>query len=264
MAAREEAAGAGSWLAGQCDKRPAAGATSSQVLLRAGSPPSRSSLRGGSSASCAVLVVGKLAALSRLIIRDLELERAAAGRFENGSLCIDSGSAHARPHLAIVIEPEAAGAVTTIRALKHRWPDVRVLVYGAADREDAVLSCVAAGADGLVASDEPLQHLAEAVREVLSNGFHLSPRLARPLVSRLIQLDTETRQQGGPRVPGLSGRQAGILTGLAQGKSNKEIAVALGLQVQTVKNHVHEILRKLGVHNRYDAARVATQVEGRR
>jgi two-component system nitrate/nitrite response regulator NarL len=262
MGAREEAAGTGFWLAGQRDQRSAPGATRSQLLLKAGTLPSRGPARGGSSAGCAVLVVGKFAALSRLIIRDLELDRAAVGRLENGSLRIDSGSAHTRPHLAIVIEPEVAGAVTTIRALKHRWPDVRVLVYGAADREGAVLSCVAARADGLIASDEPLQHLAQAVREVLSDGFHLPPRLARPLMRRLIHLDAESRQRGGPKVPGLSGRQAGILAGLAHGKSNKEIAAALGLQVQTVKNHVHNILRKLGVHNRYEAARAATQVEG--
>jgi DNA-binding NarL/FixJ family response regulator len=205
-----------------------------------------------------VLVLGKFTALSRLIIRSLELQRGVAGRLDNGlARSIDGGAECARPQLAIVIESDAAAAETAVRALKQRWPDVRVLVYGAADEEDAVLNFLAAGADGLVASDEPLEQLAQAVRDVLSNGFHLPPHLVRPLFDRLIRLDPKSRQRGRPRVTGLSAREIEVLAHVARSESNKEIALGLHVEEQTVKNHMRDILRKLGVHSRADAARAA-------
>lgn len=77
----------------------------------------------------------------------------------------------------------------------------------------------------------------------------------RPFFQRLIQF----RAAGGRpvAVARLSARQVEILQYLARGQSNKEIAVAIHVEVQTVKNHVSDILRKLGVSNRFDAARLA-------
>lgn len=205
-----------------------------------------------------VLVLSEFTGVAQSIIRSLELQRGTAGRLGSSlARSIDGGSECARPQLAIVIESDAAAAVTAIRNLKHRWRDVRVLVYGAADEEDAVLNCVAAGADGLVASDEPLEQLGQAVCDVLSNGFHLPPRLVRPLFDRLIRLDPKSRQRGRPRVAGLSARQIEVLAHVARGESNKEVALGLHVEEQTVKNHVRDILRKLGVRSRDDAARAA-------
>jgi DNA-binding NarL/FixJ family response regulator len=205
-----------------------------------------------------VLVLSEFTGVSESIIRSLDLQRAAAGRLDKGLACaVDMSSKCARPQLAIVIESDAAAAASAVRTLKQRWCDVRVLVYGAADDEEAALRCVAAGLDGLVASDEPLEHLAQAVRDVLSTGFHLPPRLIRSLFSRLIRLGPKRGHRGRPRVTGLSPREVEVLAHVAQGESNKEIAVDLHVEEQTVKNHVRDILRKLGVRSRAEAARAA-------
>ncbi|MFI5397561.1 MAG: LuxR C-terminal-related transcriptional regulator [Candidatus Binatia bacterium] len=190
------------------------------------------------------------------VVRSLELQKAAVVRFES-EFAPDSRRELGHPKLAIVVGPDATATVAAIRSLKHRWHGIRVLVVGATDEEDAVLSCIAAGADGLVGPDESLEQLEQAVRDVLANGFRLPPRLARPLFDRLIRLDPKSRQQGRPLVTRLSAKEVEILRCLARGMSNKGIANELRMEVQTVKNHVTDIHRKLGVHSRFDAVRVA-------
>jgi DNA-binding NarL/FixJ family response regulator len=244
-------------LAWRDDMTPVAGATGKGIRPAVGGKRGGESCQGFAT-QAPVLVLSEFTGVSQSIIRSLDLRQAAAARLDSGLVCVvDGGSRRARPQLAIVIESDAAAAASAVRALKHRWRGVRVLVYGAADREDAALGCVAAGADGLVASDEPLEQLAQAARDVLSNRFHAPARLIRSLFAQLARLAPRRRQGGRPRLPDLSPREVEALVRIAQGKSNKEIAVELHIEEQTVKNHVHDTLRKLGVHSRAEAARAA-------
>ncbi len=166
------------------------------------------------------------------------------------------------PSLAIVCGPDAETAVRAVRLIKRRWPKARVLVAGVANREASVLRCLAAGADGLVLPDESLAQLRTAMREVAAGGFRPPPNL-RPFFNRLITLAPEL---GGvrrlPRATALSTREREILTCLAAGLSNKDIARQLHLEVQTVKNHVGRLMHKLGVRTRHDAVRVSLAAEG--
>jgi DNA-binding NarL/FixJ family response regulator len=167
------------------------------------------------------------------------------------------------PALAVLVETDARTLAGAARALKRRWPDIRVLAVGAPNTEDSILRCFAAGADGMVLPDESLEQLRGAVRDVVAGRFRPPPaKNLQPLFSRLIRLQPAGGSNEAPRFAALSRREKEVLALLRRGESNKEIAVHLHLEVQTIKNHVSAILRKLGVRTRFDAPRVAPGDEG--
>lgn len=108
---------------------------------------------------------------------------------------------------------------------------------------------------GVVVAHEPLAALAEALVAVHSGDLRVPPPLAH--LDRLIRVETKRETfRGGPLVR-ITTRERQILDLVASGKQNKEIAIELGIELQTVKNQVFRLFRKLGVSNRADAARLA-------
>lgn len=206
-------------------------------------------------------VLGSSSVLCQSIIQSLHLRQAVALRLDSAFVAQDTRPIlNACPELAIVIEAEIGATLTAIRALKQRWHDTRVLVIGTSDREDAVLGCVAAGADGVMAPDESHKQLKQATRQVLANAFRPPPNVVRPFFDRLVRLDAKSSGHGGKLgVTRLSAREIEILKHVARGETNKDIASRLSIEEQTVKNHITRILRKLGVRSRYDAARIAAE-----
>lgn len=150
------------------------------------------------------------------------------------------------PELAVVIEWDANAAASALRMLKRRRPSIKILVVGLPNREEALLRGFAAGADGVVVGAESLDHVVQAARDVLAGGIRRLPQVFRPLVNRLVWLQSRGRHATrGPLVTRLSTREGEIFARLATGQNNKDIALGLHLEVQTVKNHVTRILRKL-------------------
>jgi two-component system, NarL family, nitrate/nitrite response regulator NarL len=128
-----------------------------------------------------------------------------------------------------------------------------VIALAVPERESAIVAYAEAGITGFVARDASLEELIEIVQIVRRGEAACSPRVAASLLRRI------TAQAGtGPRVldppVGLTGRESEILVLLEQGLANKEIAARLCIEVTTVKNHVHNILSKLGVRRRGEAA----------
>jgi DNA-binding NarL/FixJ family response regulator len=202
------------------------------------------------------LVCGGSRAVCEALIHSLCLQRATVIPLA-GLLGTEDGSAGGGvPQLAVVIDSSVAAVERAIVAVRRRWPGVRVLVIGVQDHEDAILRCFRAGADGLVGPDEPLAEAAAAMRMVLADAVRPPPNTVRPFFQRLIQFRVKGARSGRRvAVARLSARETEVLRYVVRGQTNKEIAVALHVEVQTVKNHVSDILRKLGVSNRYDAAR---------
>ena len=167
------------------------------------------------------------------------------------------------PKLAIIVASEEYSLAPSVRILRRRWPEIKVLVAGLSNHEDAILRAVAARVDGIVLAEETLEQLAAAVRVVLSDAFRSPPQLIRPLFNRLARLILPKAGRQPPIVR-LSAREVEILRHIELGESNKAIAAQLFVEEQTVKNHVTKILRKLGVRTRYGAARVAAEMRDER
>lgn len=155
--------------------------------------------------------------------------------------------------LAIVdlFMPGLAGPkeIARVRALR---PDVRVVVLSGSEARQDILETLAAGAHGYITKTEPPDRLVGRLRYVLSGEIYVPPILAE-LPS---QIPGEPRAGNGTVLPRqhLSDRQLQVLSGLLEGKSNKEIAKALNVAEGTVKAHLATLFKALGASNRAHAA----------
>lgn len=148
--------------------------------------------------------------------------------------------------------PDLGGPEATRTILEHD-PNTRVVVLTVVTEDAAVTAALEAGACGFLAKDTPIDSVAIAVRAAAQGAAWLSPLAAEVILGRLRQ----TRLQGTVDLhtaQGLSPRELDVLRLIAQGMENREIADALQISQRTAKNHVSNILAKLGLPSRVQAA----------
>ena len=150
-------------------------------------------------------------------------------------------------------------SVRLIRALRKLGPRVKVVVMGLARTQHAILQCIEAGVAGYVLKDSSLDNLLKSIRAANNNEALVSPPLAAALMSYVAELvgfdPTAETELCAPQ--SLTRREREVLTLIQQGLTNQEIAESLVIELGTVKNHVHNILRKLNVNSRRDAVHVS-------
>ena len=156
--------------------------------------------------------------------------------------------------------PVMDGVQATAR-IGERWPTVRVLILTTFDDQDYVVQGISAGAKGYLLKDSSAADLLAAIRTVYAGGSPLQPSVAAKLVAHLAQPDANTAPStrsaaDAPPLPGseLTDREREILGHIARGASNREIGEALFITEGTVKNHVSNILSKLLLRDRTQAA----------
>jgi DNA-binding NarL/FixJ family response regulator len=151
--------------------------------------------------------------------------------------------------------PEGNG-VEAITELTRRGLRCRVLVLTTYDTDSDVIPAIEAGATGYLLKDAPPDELFEAVRAAAENRTALAPSVAALLVARL---RTPPAPAALEDLPALSAREKDVLTLVAKGTTNREIARKLFISEATVKTHLTHLYAKLGVNDR--AAAVATAYE---
>ena len=145
--------------------------------------------------------------------------------------------------------------VATTRRLAVEHPDVRVLVLTTFDGDDEVFPALRAGAVGYLLKDATASRLVEAVQAAARGESVLQPSVATKLIARVSQLpDPPAVSRPQPLVDPLTERELDVLRAVADGLSNREAAALLFLSEGTVKNHVTNVLAKLGVRDRTQAA----------
>jgi DNA-binding NarL/FixJ family response regulator len=138
--------------------------------------------------------------------------------------------------------------VSVIRALRRSGRSVRVLVLTSFQEPERVLEAMQAGADGYLLKDARAERILDGVRAVAAGGAPIDPSVARLLL-------TDLRQHAG--LDGLTDREREVLELVRQGLPNKSIARRLQITERTVKAHVTNILLRLGVSDRTQAALLA-------
>ncbi|SNX62799.1 LuxR family two component transcriptional regulator [Streptomyces sp. TLI_55] len=149
--------------------------------------------------------------------------------------------------------PELGGIEAT-RLITEATPQIRVLVLTTFDLDEYVYEALRAGASGFLLKDASADQLAEAVRVVAAGDALLAPGITRRLITEFSRLDNRPKPPLKERVGELTERETEVLTLIAQGLSNAEIAQRLVVAEQTVKTHVGRILVKLGLRDRTQAA----------
>jgi DNA-binding NarL/FixJ family response regulator len=177
-----------------------------------------------------------------------------AGEAGDGAEAVEQ-AARLRPDVVLmdVRMPGMDGLQATRRIVETMGADApRILILTTFDLDDYVYEALRAGASGFLLKDASAQQLAEAVRVVAAGDALLAPSVTRRLIAEFARL-------GAPRAPrrerlgDLTERETEVLTLIARGLSNQEIADRIVVSEQTVKTHVGRILAKLGLRDRAQA-----------
>ena len=158
--------------------------------------------------------------------------------------------------------PGVDGATATAQ-VRQRLPGTQVLVLTTYSDEAAILAALRAGALGYLTKDASAEQIEAAVRAVYAGQTHLDPAVQASLVATVTAqapgVGVEEPGRAGPPPAGLTSREAEVLTLLASGLSNAEIAQRLFLSNATVKTHINRIFAKTGARDRAQAVRFAYQ-----
>ena len=159
------------------------------------------------------------------------------------------------PSVALMdLQMPVLDGVAATRRLHQERPDCHVIVLTTFDDDEMVFDGLRAGAIGYLLKDAPSEKLGEAIRSAARGESFLQPSVAAKVVAEFARLTSKPAMNVKALVEPLSDRELEILTLIADGASNREIAGTLFLAEGTVKNHVTNILGKLGVRDRTQAA----------
>lgn len=151
----------------------------------------------------------------------------------------------------LVLDMSMPSALAFARALTSRRPDFQIVAFAVSDADPALIACVEAGITGFVPCDGSIDLLLSTLDAIERGEALVSPKLAATLMRRLVRLGRDAE----PANPiQLTRREQEILSLIDRGLSNKQIASCLSIEPPTVKNHVHNILEKMRVHRRGEAA----------
>jgi DNA-binding NarL/FixJ family response regulator len=168
--------------------------------------------------------------------------------------------AAAKPDVVLMdIAAPGADGIGTIRVIKSRCPATQVLVLTAQSDAEIFREAAAAGAVGYILKDISPSNLTNAIRAVHGGATMINPMLARQMVEGIAQDDSAPAGGGSRRVHRLTPRETNILVEVAQGLSDKEIAVKLSLSESRVKNCLRTLYGRFSLRNRAHAAAFAVR-----
>jgi two-component system NarL family response regulator len=199
-----------------------------------------------------------------LVVDDVDLFRTGLGaalRNDGFEICGEASNAEAAVTAAENLQPDVVmldilmpglSGLEVVEKIRAVAPRAQVIMLTASESEEDLLECIKAGARGYLVKDMPFDRLAAAIGDVVDGGVAVSSLMGGKLFDVLSQL---LRHQDftTPRKPTLTGRELEVLQHVAQGMTSREIGDVLFISENTVKNHVRNILDKLGLHSRNEA-----------
>ena len=154
---------------------------------------------------------------------------------------------------------ERGHALRLIQKIKEEIHGTKIVIIGLSQRDELALEFIEAGATGYVFREGTLAELVRTIEAVRRNQAPCAPNIVASAFARINQLSAQQRQGNRPEQVVLTQREQDILSLVALGLSNKEIARHFSLSLSTVKNHVHNILDKLKVHHRREAVKLTNE-----
>lgn len=166
-----------------------------------------------------------------------------------------------RPHVIVLdISMPGGSGLHAVGDLLERVPGVRVLMLSVHDDLEYVLESVRAGAHGYLRKDSTPAELRSAIQAVAGGDAYFSPQVARQLAEAVRSGNTPEPAARPPRVDRvLTAREREILIHVAEGKTNKETGVVLGISTRTVEAHRDSLMRKLGIRTVAGLTRLALE-----
>ncbi len=194
--------------------------------------------------------------IRQILEREPDLEVVAEA--DDGRTALDAAFATNPDVILMDLSLPAPGGIETTQRVKRELPSAAIVVLATEEDEDALFESIKAGAAAFILKGIAPEDLVMIIRRVVAGEYLINDKVfSKPAVaSRVLKEFRELAvygQEAAPIFAPLSPREVEILDNIAQGMTNKQVAYALSISEQTVKNHMSSILRKLSVNDRTQA-----------
>ena len=189
------------------------------------------------------------------VVVELDGTATVVGEASNGEEAVEA-VLRLNPEVVLMdVRMPGVGGIEACRRIRVAAPGARILMLTMSDDESDLFEAIKAGASGYLLKDLPGEEVADAIRRVHDGQAIIPPGMAATLLSEFTRLSqTPVPAEGGTPPPQLTDREVEVLRLVARGMANREIAEKLVISENTVKNHVRNILEKLHLHSRVEAA----------
>jgi len=174
----------------------------------------------------------------------------------NGEEAIAAARLHVPDIMLMDLRMPRLNGVEATRQIRAEMPEVRIIVLTTFEDDGEVYGALSAGASGYLLKASPSERVVEAIQLTARGESFVEPSVTAKLLQHFSRLASGQPQRDAPQplAEPLSGRELDVLSHLAAGRSNKEIASELGIAEGTVKNHMSNVISKLGALDRTQAA----------
>ena len=193
---------------------------------------------------------------------ELEPDFTVVGEASNGAEALAKMGVLAPQLILMDVRMEKMGGIEACREIKSHYPDVHVLMITSFTDDEAVFASMLAGASGYLLKNLSRAELLRAVRQVAAGQSLIDPALKKQATTRLTSLATggiRTHAHAHAPEDELTEREREVISLIARGYTNKQIAETLTVTEKTARNHVSHILEKLGLARRSEAAAFAVE-----
>lgn len=189
------------------------------------------------------------------VVVELDGRAEVVGEASNGAEAVEV-CVRLHPDIVLMdVRMPGVGGIDACRRIRAAAPDARILMLTMSDDETDLFEAIKAGASGYLLKDLPGEEVADAISRVHDGQAIIPPGMAATLLGEFSRLSQSPRPtDGGTPPPQLTDREVEVLRLVARGMANREIADQLVISENTVKNHVRNILEKLHLHSRVEAA----------
>ena len=204
-----------------------------------------------------ILLVDDRALFRQAIASLIELQddMIVVGQAENGLEAVEQAHALGPDLIVMDIEMPVMNGVEATRLIREQLPWIKIVVLTVSEDDDYLFDAIRFGADGYLLKNLSPEQLYDLLRAVMRNETPLSPAIATRFLAEFRRERTVREAPTDvPEAPVLTRRELEVLRLVADGLGNKEIGTRLSITEGTVKNHVHNALKKLQLENRIQAA----------
>jgi DNA-binding NarL/FixJ family response regulator len=187
------------------------------------------------------------------VVVELDGTAQVVGEASNGADAVEVCQRVTPEVVLMDVRMPGVGGIEACRLIREAVPTARILMLTMSDDESDLFEAIKAGASGYLLKDLPGEEVADAIRRVHDGQAIIPPGMAATLLTEFTRLSQEPEPISGS-APLLTDREVEVLRLVARGRANREIADELVISENTVKNHVRNILEKLHLHSRVEAA----------